>query len=214
MRRARKGASGAFPAERGPFSRRMRGHHRSGHPEAAQGQSRPDVPRAAQPGGESADGARHCRSELPSSRLPIVAPSVRARWATVRAPLATASAEHDVLAYMAFGESLRLTLHSTNPLERVNKEIKRRTNVLGVRRENSAPRCFLILLPNREAVIRLVGAFATGREPVATSWLTAGTERRMGRIPPLHAGGKAGRRVQRSRRGDDDRRTVNERQRL
>ena len=145
MRRARKGASGAFPAERGPFSRRMRGHHRSGHPEAAQGQSRPDVPRAAQPGGESADGARHCRSELPSSRLPIVAPSVRARWATVRAPLATASAEHDVLAYMAFGESLRLTLHSTNPLERVNKEIKRRTNVVGVRRENSAPRCFLIL---------------------------------------------------------------------
>ncbi|GAW37152.1 hypothetical protein RA2_04228 [Roseovarius sp. A-2] len=28
----------------------------------------------------------------------------------------------------------------------VNKEIKRRTNVVGVRRENSAPRCFLILL--------------------------------------------------------------------
>ncbi len=54
--------------------------------------------------------------------------------------------EHDVLAYMAFDESLRSKLHSTNPLERVNKEIKRRDNVVGVRRENSAPRWFLIRL--------------------------------------------------------------------
>ena len=30
-------------------------------------------------------------------------------------------AEHDVLAYMAFDESLRSKLHSTNPLERANK---------------------------------------------------------------------------------------------
>jgi len=32
------------------------------------------------------------------------------------------------------------------------------------------------IFPNREAVIRLVGAFATGLEPLATSWLTAGAE--------------------------------------
>ena len=39
---------------------------------------------------------------------------------------------HDVLAYMAFPRQHRTRLHSTNPIERLNKEPKRRADVVGV----------------------------------------------------------------------------------
>ena len=40
-------------------------------------------------------------------------------------------AENDMLALMTFPRAHWSQIHSTNPLERLNAEIKRRTNVVG-----------------------------------------------------------------------------------
>ena len=54
-------------------------------------------------------------------------------------------AEVDVLAFMNFPKEHRDKISSTNPIERINSEIKRRTNVVGI-------------CPNDDAIVRLVGA--------------------------------------------------------
>jgi putative transposase len=54
-------------------------------------------------------------------------------------------AEHDVLAFMTFPRAHWTQIYSTNPLERLNAEIKRRTNVVGI-------------FPNDASIVRLVGA--------------------------------------------------------
>ena len=80
--------------------------------------------------------------------------TVAATWDTVRDQLSRTfpkigplmdAAKAEVLAFTAFPRSHWPKTWSTNPLERVNKEIKRRSRVVGI-------------FPNEAAITRLVGA--------------------------------------------------------
>ncbi|WBS03007.1 IS256 family transposase [Pseudoduganella sp. SL102] len=82
-------------------------------------------------------------AEAASAQWRIVADQLRAKFPKLAAMMD--DAEHEVLTFMTFPKAHRTQIHSTNPLERLNAEVKRRTNVIGI-------------FPNDAAIIRLVGA--------------------------------------------------------
>ena len=82
-------------------------------------------------------------AEAASAQWRLVADQLRPKAPKLAALMD--EAEHDVLAYMTFPREHRQKLHSTNPIERLHAEIKRRTNVVGI-------------FPNEGAITRLVGA--------------------------------------------------------
>ena len=75
---------------------------------------------------------------------PVASSPTRAP-ASCRSGALLRTAEDDVLAYMSFPQEHRARIYSTNPIERLNREIKRRTDVVGI-------------FPNEASIRRLVGA--------------------------------------------------------
>jgi putative transposase len=76
-------------------------------------------------------------------QLAVVVSAMETRWP--KAARLLSQAEDEILSYMSFPAEHWTRIYSTNPLERLNKEVKRRVNVVGI-------------FPNVAAVERLTGA--------------------------------------------------------
>ena len=102
------------------------------------------VPRSAQGAVAAIVRTIFAQPDHPSAmaQLRRVADGLRPRFAAA-AELLEEAAE-DVLAHFHFPEEHRRRLHSTNPLERLHREVKRRTQVVGI-------------FPDRASLIRLAG---------------------------------------------------------
>ena len=81
--------------------------------------------------------------EAARQQLTEVARAMGERWP--KAADVLLAGEEDVLSYMTFPPEHWTRIYSTNPLERLNREVKRRTNVVGI-------------FPDSDAVLRLVGS--------------------------------------------------------
>jgi putative transposase len=68
---------------------------------------------------------------------------LRAKWPKLAGFID--NSETDVLTYLDFPVQHRTKIHSTNPIERLNKEVKRRADVVGI-------------FPNEASIVRLAGA--------------------------------------------------------
>jgi putative transposase len=103
------------------------------------------VPRAQQT--MVAAGLRHAfqqpDQETARTALQHLAEQLHNRWPKLKAFIDDTC--EDVVAYLTFPLQHRTKLHSTNPLERLNKEIKRRADVVGI-------------FPNTDSIQRLIGA--------------------------------------------------------
>jgi transposase-like protein len=78
-----------------------------------------------------------------SQTLRHVADQLRVKWPRLGAFID--ASEADVLAHLDFPAQHRTKIHSTNPIERLNKEVKRRADVVGI-------------FPNEGSIVRLIGA--------------------------------------------------------